>query len=463
MIVKVFSIEPILEIVNKLEKIGAYYKASDLLQKVWVQSLNKNNEISRNIYGELLLRTGAISGYLGRKPLSFTKQISTIKILNQARDIFVKSNNREKIAECENFLALEYYRDGDFSKAFGWVDESVNHRLEQGNEITLHSHIIKSMFLLQETKFNEAISYLDSLRHNFASTTYLLKGSFHTNISIAFKNINNLNQGLKDLQSARYYHNKSNHLIYLATVENNLAHLYKLKSDFQKATQSVDNALYVFNELGDHARSAFTLDTKAQILISLGEFEAAEKLADEAINILKSDNILFMLPDVYLTKQTASSHSQKTPTSVAIKKYFGQKMFDELCESVNQTKQNKNLANNVGLKLCLPPQIPNNQNFFGVWIKNNTFCSLGIKKGFLAVGVKCEVKNGDFVAVCENSTDLVSIGYLDKHFGLVYLEDYTFEPEIFDENDVSIMGKIIGYCEPNTNSDGDYVVTLISA
>jgi len=169
------------------------------------------------------------------------------------------------------------------------------------------------------------------------------------------------------------------------------------------------------------------------------------------------------LPDVYLTKQTASSHSKKTLKSVAIKEYFGQKMFDELSESINQAKQNNNiLGGNRSLTLCLPPQIPNNQNFFGVWIKNNTFCSLGIKKGFLAIGVKCEVKNGDFVAVCENSTDLVSIGYLDKHFGLIYLEDYTFEPEIFDEKDISIMGKIVGYAKPILNNWGEYIVKPIN-
>lgn len=458
MAVKVFPYEQTLLTVNKLEKIGAYYKASDLLQNIWVQTFDKNNKISANVSGELLLRTGAISGYLGRKPRPFTNQSSIIKILQQARDIFIKSNDREKIAECENFLALEHYRDGDFSKAFGWVDESVNHRLEQSNEITLHSHIIRSMLLLQETKFNEAISYLDSLRHNFASTNYLLTGSFHTNISIAFKNINNLDQGLKDLQFARYYHNKSNHLIYLATVENNLAHLYKLKSDFQKATQSVDNALYVFNELGDRARSAFTMDTKAQILISLGEFEAAEKLADEAINILKSDNILFMLPDVYLTKQTALSNSKKTLSSTAIKEYFGQKMFNELRESINQIEQNNNLVSSDGLTLHLPPQIPNNQNFFAVWIKNDTFFNLGIKKGFLAIGVKCEVKNGDFIAVCENKNDLITIGFLNKDLGLICLENDLCEPDLFDESEIFIMGKIVGFCEPITNKFGEYVV-----
>lgn len=99
-----------------------------------------------------------------------------------------------------------------------------------------------------------------------------------------------------------------------------------------------------------------------------------------------------------------------------------------------------------------------NQEFSGVWIKNKDFEKIGLKKGNLAIVVKGVVARGDLVAVCNKETDLVTIGFFENQYGLICLENYSHEPELLDENRVTIMGKIVGYAEPETNANDCYDV-----
>lgn len=466
MTIDVSVITETLKKVSKLEKIGGYSKAYDFLNNLWSGKVNfsKKNGLPAEVFGELLLRTGATSGYAGRN----VNKINQYSVLKKARNIFIKLNNKEKIAECENYLAFYCYKKGDFEGAHEWLNESSIHRIEKNSESRIHTHLLKSIILNLESKYDETVTYLNSFKRNFDDTTYLFKGCFGTNIGVAYKNIEQPNQAIASYNLARNYHQKSHHLIYLATVENNLAQLYKSKYEFQKALKLIDNAHYVFNELGDHGRAAFSLDTKAQILITSGDFDLAEKLADEAIKNLQGEDDYYMLQDVILTKQIAASYSNKKNESSliwhTIKESFGERIYNETLEITNRSKiaNQKTSIINGNIKLSLPQEISNKQKFFGVWMQNDLFEALGLKKGFLAVGVICETKNGDFVAACEKETDLVTLGFLDNSFGLVCLENDLSEPELFDEKDVFIMGKIIGYCKPVLNQFGEYIVNLIS-
>lgn len=102
-----------------------------------------------------------------------------------------------------------------------------------------------------------------------------------------------------------------------------------------------------------------------------------------------------------------------------------------------------------------------NQEFAGVWIKNKDFEKIGLKKGNLAIVVKGPVETGDLVAIFNNETDLASIGFFENQYGLICLENYSREPELLDENQVTIMGKIVGYSDPETNENDCYEVKPI--
>jgi len=466
--------------ISSFDNLGEYEKSIRLLSEVWKEKSNLPDikNLSSSVAAELLLRCGATVGYLGSFKQTNTQELSK-NLLSDARNRFKQLFNEEKIAECENHLALAYWRTGEYVESKVWIDEALSHQIEETNEIRLHTHIIKTLIFSAEEKFQDIISYLIPLRKLFESSDFLWKGSFCSNLGIAYKNTGKLNEALRYLMFARFCHRKSKHNIYLATVENNLALLYKLQSDFSNALSCADNAIKLFTKIGDRARIAFTIDTKAQIYIAKKNYRRAIELSDEAIEILRCGESSGLLSEVYLTKANALVLTGKVADAVIamseslwLAKNAGENAVRKVAETFEinwylkfpptTTKVFVEKSNSQDhLTLDLPPEILPNQKFFGVWIKNTGFENLGLEKGLMALAVKSTVEKGDLVAVCDTTSDTVSIGYFEREFGLICLANFTDDPILMNEDQVEIIGKIVGYCESEPDEFGRYKVNLL--
>jgi hypothetical protein len=62
------------------------------------------------------------------------------------------------------------------------------------------------------------------------------------------------------------------------------------------------------------------------------------------------------------------------------------------------------------------------------------------------------------VAVSELASGEISCGFFDSDFGVVCLEGCDSEPQLFDQQDVKIIGKIIGVCGTDKDLDGKLIV-----
>ncbi|MBC7899021.1 MAG: hypothetical protein H7070_03125, partial [Saprospiraceae bacterium] len=69
-----------------------------------------------------------------------------------------------------------------------------------------------------------------------------------------------------------------------------------------------------------------------------------------------------------------------------------------------------------------------------------------------------KIGRGDLIALSEIENDAVSCGFYDADFGIVCLEGVDSEPQLFEENQVRILGKIVGVCRSEENADGKYIV-----
>jgi tetratricopeptide (TPR) repeat protein len=478
------AIQNLINEVIGFERIGDYERAFELLREFWfdITELPDVDRLPLIIAAEILLRCGAIVGFLGNLKQIPNAQEHSKNILTKARAKFIELYKPEKIAECENYLSLTYWRRGEIKEANVWIEESLSHKLNNHDNTRLYSHIIKTLNLLAESKYNEVIIYLESICSNFESADYLLRGCYCTNLSLAYKNINKLDASLRHLNFARFCHQKSKHLSYLASVENNLAQLYKLRGEFPKAFESVENAIELYTSINNARWKANAIDTKAQIFIAKEDFESAVRFADDAIAILNFGDNAGILSEMYLTKATAlismgniAEAVLSMSEAIQLAKITGESQAKRIAESFElvwlskfppkikklYSELEKTLTNENDIELDLPPEISPNQEFFGVWIKNNNFERFGLKKGYLAIVIGTEIKKGDLVAVSDKDTDLVSIGFFEKEFGLIGLENPTSEPDLFNEQQIEIMGKVVGYCEPKVNANGRYSVKPI--
>jgi len=461
----------------KLERCGRYEEALAELRHIWedINSFPEVREFTPRNAAEIILRCGAVIGFLGQIKQIPNSQEKSKNLLTEARKRFLDIYDVGKIVECENYLALAYSRTGELVEAEIWVEEALSHQINKLSDGWLYSNITKSLVFQLNGKYEEIIKTLLPLENQFLKfgNSFLL-GSFCTNLSLAFRNLGKMRESLKYLETARDYHQKSGHQIYLATVENNLSQLYRIEKRFDDAHQTIDSAIKTFRKLKDRAREGFTLDTKAQVFCEEGKYSQALEIIEKAIFILtKGENAAF-LAETYLTKAKILLYLEKSTAALLclsdavqiaknkiseeraenLVKEFEALLREKSTPVITETFSEKETRDGEKLELVLHPTIAHYGEFQGVWIKNSYLESYGLQKDSLAVVARTELKRGDLVAINEVATDSVMCGFYDSDFGLVCLEGIGEEPRLFDQSEIEILGKIIGVGKTDKNSKG---------
>ena len=469
---------------SKFEKMGRYDDAFSEIQEIWTDrdQLPNVKDFDARTAAEIILRCGSLIGFLGQYKQLPNAQEKSKNLLTEARNRFLDIYDVEKIAECENFMALAYWRSGELSEAEDWLTEAFTHSLPESNLIRLHSVIIRSMILLSAKKYQEILEYLNDLEALFLKfADNSLIGSFYNNLGIVLECLGKVSLALTNLEKAKNYHYKSGNKFEYAYAENNLSMLYKAQRNFIEAHKSSDNAVAMFKKIKDRTHEGVSLDTKAQIYFDEGKFDKALESADRSIETLKfCENTLFVT-ESYLTKtKTLICLNNISDATVCLFKAVelakvktGEKAAERLIreyeitlrekfedssaivgrepKSTDQLSHDPILAdqNNNDLEFILPPSIANFKEIQVVQIRNRHLEYAGLEKDSLAVVANIKVEKGDLAAVMDSETNAVNCGFYDEDFGIICLESRSPDPILFDKKNVEILGKIIGVGKQN--------------
>ncbi len=458
----------------RLERSGRYAEALDELADIWpdLSSSPYLVDVEPDVSAELLLRCGSLIGFHGHCEQEAGSQEKSRDLLMDARGRFLDRSDIEKAAECENYLALSYWRTGEHNEALIWIKESFSRKLPRANNIRLFSIIIRCLINIPAKKNLQNLNVLKAVETEFlACGDDCLTGDFFNHCGIALDNLGRKTEALEHFEFAKYYHQRSKHRVYLATVENNLAWLYKESGQFRKAHDAIDNAIRLFKAVRDKTREGFSLDTKASLYFAEKKYAEALKTVNKAASILKrSENSTYLI-ETLVTKAKVLLHLDNFSDAVvnlidavnmariqtgedAARRVI--KEFEESLKSRNSVaaKNTESSVEKGSLEMILPASIGNYADYRGVWINNDELEEIGLVKGSLAVVAETPVKRGDLAAVSEIESGAVRCGFYDADFGIVCIESVDGEPEVFDESEVRILGKIVGVCPESTVRKG---------
>jgi tetratricopeptide (TPR) repeat protein len=458
----------------ELEKRGEYQESITQIRQFWTDfdQIPNGLDLEQILFAELILRCGATIGFLGSANQIANAQEQSKNLLTIARESYLALFNFEKVAECENYLALAYWRNSSYSEAEFWVENAFLHNLSNTNYTRLYSYIVKSLILFSQQNFEQIIDILKPLEKDFIKNkdVYLM-GSFASNIAIAYKNSSQFEKAFYYLSVAKLCHEKGKNLPYLATVENILAQTYRIKTQFAEAHKSVDNALSILAQTTNDRRwlGVFT-DTKALIYLDEQKYAEALETVEKALSYLRGDDYNFLV-DITKTKLKILIALQKfeeaylqfgecykiltTYSDESIVRSFAND-FHKMVSGSNHIKIYKESAidKEEEIEFIFPKDYQSqfSQNSFVIQIHNLNLINFGIRPGMIAIAeTDCEIKNGDLVAACitENSESVVGVYSAD--FGIVCIERYNNIPMIFNEIEIEKIGKIIGYGLPEKN------------
>src|SRR5947209_1661967 len=180
------------DLAKQLEKAGEYEAAYEALSEFWPErdgppNLNDLDEATRAI---VLLRVGALSGWLGSTDQAPGSQETAKDLINKSIGIFERLGESRDAAEAHGDLALCYWREGSYDEA----------RIHLGNALGLlggEDSDLKAALLIRAGIIEERTQRLqEALRlYNQAaplverSEDHALKGSFHIEYGLVFRRL----------------------------------------------------------------------------------------------------------------------------------------------------------------------------------------------------------------------------------------------------------------------------------
>jgi tetratricopeptide (TPR) repeat protein len=468
----------------KLERRGKYEEALEEVRDIW-----EDKTASPNVDGfeprdaaEILLRCGSLFGAVGHIHGLPGSQEKSRDLLEQARRRFLDIYDVEKIAECENHIALSFWRAGEYNEGTSYLEEALSHNLADSNTTRLHTYILKSLIGLALKRYDEILEIITPLEKEFLNCgDDCLIGDFYLNCGAARRNLGRLDLALADYELAKFYYRKAQQKHFLAVVYNNLANLYKAEKKFAEGLEAIDMAIRLLRQIKDRTREGFAYDSKALIYFEQGSYHLALDAAETGISLLKKSPNTGYLAETYVTKArilifmgdfSAATFSLLDAVNIA-RVQVDEKMaarfvreFGDAYKAQHRTapEVKEEITENLidgDLKLILPPSLAHYTDYQGVWINNSHLEKVGLRQGSLAVIVKDEVKNGDLVAIADKKTDEISCGFYELEFGIVCLEGSGAETQLFDQKDIVILGPIVGVCNSEKDADGKMIVEEI--
>ena len=115
----------------RLERSGQYQKAITELEDIWQDktAMPEVEDLEPKLAAEILLRCGSLIGFYGHNKQIPKSQEKSKNLLSEARNRFLEMCQIEKVAECENYIALAYWRTGELNEAEVWIEEAISHDL----------------------------------------------------------------------------------------------------------------------------------------------------------------------------------------------------------------------------------------------------------------------------------------------------------------------------------------------
>src|SRR6266446_2620555 len=273
------------DLAKQLEKAGEYQAACEALSEFWPERAGLPNliDLDEAARAEVLLRVGALSGWLGSTDQATGSQETAKNLITQSIDLFQQLGLAERVAEARGDLALCYWREGSFDEARVSLVDALDCLSENDSDLRALL-LIRAGIIEERTQqlheamrfYNEAAPLLNQ------SEDHALKGSFHIEYGSVFLQLaiqehreDYMDRALMEYTAASLHFELAGNTRYLARVENNLGHLFFTIGKYDEAHKHLDRARRFFFALSDMSMIAQVDDTRARTLLAEGRVAEA--------------------------------------------------------------------------------------------------------------------------------------------------------------------------------------------
>ncbi|HMG75033.1 MAG TPA: helix-turn-helix domain-containing protein, partial [Pyrinomonadaceae bacterium] len=300
------------QLAKEFEKAGEYERACEAISEFWPERNEspKLEGLDKPMEAEVLLRVGALAGWLGSANQTEGSQERAKNLLTRSVEIFEQLGQSEQVAEGRGELGLCYWREGAYDEA----------RVQLGNALACLGDAtseLKAVLLIRagtvevwtqrlneaSRLYNQAAPLLDR------SNDHALKGAFHHESAILFTRLGEgadrndyVDRALIEYAAASFHFEQAGHTRFQACVENNLGFLFFILGRFADAHQHLGRAGTLFIEIDDQVHLAQVNDTRARTFLAEGRVQEAERSVRSAVRTLERGGEQALLAEALTTK-----------------------------------------------------------------------------------------------------------------------------------------------------------------
>ena len=282
---------------KQLEKAGEYEAAYEALREFWPErdsdpNLNDLDEATSAI---MLLRVGALSGWLGSTDQAPGGQETAKDLITKSIGIFVRLGQTREAAEAHGDLALCYFREGSYDEARIHLANALSHL--EGDDSDLKAIVLIRAGIVEAwaQRLNEAMHFYNEAASLVErSKDHSLKGSFHFEYGVLLRRLaapenreDYLDRALIEYAASGFHYEQAGNERALARVEGNLGYLFFTIGKFSDAYKHLDRARHLFLELKDMGTVAKVDETRARTLLAENRLAEAERVVRYAVHVLE--------------------------------------------------------------------------------------------------------------------------------------------------------------------------------
>jgi tetratricopeptide (TPR) repeat protein len=301
------------QIAADFEHRGEYESARDALAELWqgVGQRPSLEGLSELTAGEVLLRVGSLSGYLGSVGQIEGAQEKAKDLISESITRFQAIGATTRVAVAQSELGFCYRRAGALDDARVVYSEAL-HLLADGSEKELQAKILLRLAAVEtfSGRYNDALRILTDSAQLFEDRNNdALKGKFHNELALALMFLGKAehrpdytDRAIIEYTAASHHFAQAGHASFRASAESNLGFLLYTIGHYEDAHEHLNSARRLFADEQNKGRIAQVDDTRARVLLAQGKIREAERTINDAVNVLSKGDEQGLLAEALTTQ-----------------------------------------------------------------------------------------------------------------------------------------------------------------
>ncbi len=299
------------QLAKQLEKAGEYEGAYEALSEFWPERDGppKLDGLDNRMKAEVLLRVGALAGWLGSADPAGASQEAAKNLITRSVGIFEELGISRLAAEARSDLALCYWREGSFDEARDTLIAVIEEVDGSDNQLLAKALLRKAIVEKTAGRYVAALEvYREAAAIIEQVEDHAPRGELHNGLGTLLNCLGQaqgredyIDRSLIEFAAASFHFEQAGHTRYHASVENNLGFLYFTLGRFADAHKHLDRARSLFLAMDDSVHMAQVDDTRARTLLAEGRLREAERFARAAVQTLEKGDEQALLAEALTT------------------------------------------------------------------------------------------------------------------------------------------------------------------